>query len=70
MLAILIIFSSTYLLRGVWDLFEVPDGSTFKGILEGLSIGLLCDFAPIMLLLVFHFKNFSKNTEVPPTPEQ
>ena len=42
------------------------DLTTFGGILESLLIGLICDFAPVTLLMTFHFKNFhvSKKKEM------
>ena len=63
LLATLVIFSLTYMMRGVWNLKHEPNTSEFVGILEGISIGLLCDFAPLMFLLIFHFKNFSTKNE-------
>lgn len=63
LLAILIIFSSTYMLRGVWDLKEHPNSGTFVKIIEMLSIGILCDFVPIMFIMVFHYKNFFMKIE-------
>ena len=60
LLAILIIFSSTYLLRGIWDLKVDIDSGAFDMMIESFSIWLLCDFVPVMFLLVFHYKNFHK----------
>ena len=28
--------------------------------LKSMSVGIICDFAPVMLLVVFHYKNFNK----------
>ena len=64
LLAVLIIFSSTYILRGSWDIKMTSNLTEFWGMIESLSIGIICDFAPVMLLLVFHFKNFYKKNEV------
>ena len=30
----------------------------------GFGIGILCDFAPVMFLLIFHYKNFNKTVKV------
>ena len=59
LIAILIIFSSTYMLRGAHDQMVIVDAGEFVATLEGLVIILICDFAPLMVLLVFHFKNFT-----------
>ena len=58
LLAILVIFSSTYMLRGIWDLMLEVNFSHFNGMLSQLLVGLGCDFAPVFLLMVFHYKNF------------
>ena len=66
LMAILCIFSSTYMARGSWALFSAYfNKSKFVQTLIPLFIGLICDFAPVMVLLVFHFKNFGKKIEVP-----
>ena len=59
LLAILIIFCSTYLLRGIWDLKTNPASEAFTMMMESFSIAILCDFIPVMFLLVFHYKNFN-----------
>ena len=56
----LVIFSLTYMLRGIYNLEAKENSSEFKGIMVGLTIWVLCDFVPVMFLLIFHFKNFSK----------
>ena len=38
-------------------------------LVEELVIYFICDFGPVMMLLVFHFKNFSKRIEVTETTE-
>ena len=58
LLAILVIFSSTYMLRGIWDLMLKVNFAHFGGMLGQLLVGLGCDFAPVFLLMVFHYKNF------------
>ena len=60
LVTILIIFSSTYMLRSFWDFFSSTTPSPFVGTLVGFGVGLICDFAPIMFIMVFHFKNFKK----------
>ena len=50
LIAILVIFSTTYMLRGIYDLKMHPDSSLFVDLLIGFGIGILCDFAPVMFL--------------------
>ena len=57
-MAILIIFSSTYILRGVFELEVKTSLRKFNGMIYSLLIGLICDFTPLMLLMTFHYKNF------------
>ena len=58
LVAILFIYSSTYMFRGLFDLKADPNLSNFKELLIAILIGTFCDFVPIMLLLIFHFRNF------------
>ena len=60
----LVIFSLTYMLRGLYNLKAYKSQFAFEGIMVGLAIWLLCDFVPVMFLLIFHFKNFSKREGV------
>ena len=64
LLMILVIFSVTYITRGVWDLLRDPNPNSFVGLMDSLAIGIINDFAPVMFLMVFHFKNFNKQAEV------
>ena len=64
LLGTLILFSSTYILRGVWLLKSKPNTREPLEILIGLLVGIVCDFVPVTILLAFHFKNFnSKQTD-------
>ena len=58
LIVILVIFSSTYILRGIWDIKMSPALHTFGGMLNALFIGLICDLGPVMMLMFFHLKNF------------
>ena len=62
LIAILVMFSSTYLMRGVWDLISNPASSVFVQDIVTFAIFILCDFVPVMFMLVFHFKNFYKKS--------
>ena len=64
LVAVLVVFSLTYILRGLWDYMRSPNPTKFKGLMDSLAIGLLSDFAPVMFLEVFHFSNFHKKTKV------
>ena len=65
LLAILCVFSATYMVRGFWDIYEPADDLTFKNMItDMLLIGLFCDFVPIMPLLIFHYRNFKVTTVV------
>ena len=57
-MVILVIFSSTYMLRGIWDLMLTVNFAHFSGMLGQLLVGLICDFAPVVLLMLWHYKNF------------
>ena len=59
----LVIFSLTYMMRGVWDLKNDPNSSAFVVIVMDMTIFVFCDFLPIMFLLIFHFRNFNKREE-------
>ena len=69
LLAILTIFSSTYILRGVFELEVNTNLNSFRGMIYSLLVGLICDFTPLMLLMTFHYKNFhQKVVEQAPDP--
>ena len=58
---ILFTFSITYLIRGLFNqIFEWRQSLDFNFVLYDITINILFDFAPIMLMLMFHFKNFSE----------
>ena len=59
LLATLILFSSTYILRGTWLLSAKPDSDTCVVIMIGLLVGIVCDFAPVIILQAYHYKNFN-----------
>ena len=64
-MTILVLFSSTYLARGIWDLEVNLEFSELKGIVSYLMTGIICDFIPVIILIIFHYKNFRvKNEEV------
>ena len=46
------------MLRGIWDFQIDPKLVTFQEIIEEMVLGILCDFLPVTLLLIFHFRNF------------
>ena len=54
---ILGVFNFTYLLRGIWDLVQMPQGSYAKLVLQ-IILGLFFDCFPVTLLLIFHYRNF------------
>ena len=60
----LVYFCLTYVLRGLWDYYREPNPTKFKGLMESLAIGIISDFAPVMFLEIFHYKNFHKKTKV------
>ena len=60
LLAILVIFSSTYMARGFWDILASEEFDESSGMRGQLLIGICCDFAPVVLLMLFHYKNFRK----------
>ena len=60
---ILLIFSGSYMFRGIFTLTkdDITDSVVlhqYAGMLEYLIINQFCDFCPVMLILVFHFRNF------------
>ena len=58
LLAILVMFSSTYLMRGTWDIISDTKSGSFVNYVVTITIFILCDFVPIIFMLVFHFRNF------------
>ena len=58
------------MLRGIYNLKHRPNSGAFLGIMEGHAIGILCDFVPVMFLLIFNFKNFNKREEEEGVAEQ
>ena len=63
LLTILIIFSSSYMLRGFLDILGDRSDVFFVTIMEFLTVGFIGDFATIMPLMAFHKKNFKKKIE-------
>lgn len=55
---ILGVFNVTYLLRALWDIFADSKFETFRGMIIDLNVGILCDFVPVTLLMIYHYKNF------------
>ena len=58
LLVILIIFSSSYMARGIWDMITKVEWKYFDGIVTQLLIDISSDFAPVVLIMLFHYKNF------------
>ena len=60
LLTILVIFSSTYILRGVFDVWfnKFVNVHTFKGLLFAFLVAIICDFIPLAMFMIFHYKNF------------
>ena len=66
--AILLIFTGSYIVTAICsltdiDITDLDDGFVFAGMLEYLLVKQLCDFITIMLLLVFHYRNFRERKE-------
>ena len=58
---VLTVFNITYLLRGFYDLNSGrKDIPTLKVVIISLSYGLLWDFFPVMMLMIYHYRNFKK----------
>ena len=55
---ILFTFSITYILRGFYDQIDGLQNTNYIFQIIAITIFLLFDFVPIMLMLVFHYKNF------------
>ena len=56
---ILFTFSITYIIRAVWDQISVRQHrQDFRYTLCDITLHILYDWIPIMLMLMFHFKNF------------
>lgn len=56
---ILGIFNSTYLARALWDyIFLQTQLPSFQLQLSAVLLGLFWDWMPIMIILIFHRKNF------------
>lgn len=55
---ILSVFSFTYLIRAVWDTMTSELYKSYALMVSAMSLTLLWDFAPVMLLLIFHYRNY------------
>ena len=55
---ILSVFSTSYLIRALWDTFYKPSETTFDSLSGAVVLGIVFDFIPIMLIITLHFKNF------------
>ena len=55
---ILGVFSASYLVRALWDTFYDPKSTTFGSLAGAISLGIVFDFAPVMLLILLHYRNF------------
>ena len=58
LLLVLVIFSSTYMARGIWNMITIVEWKNFPGLVTQLLIDITGDFAPIVLIMSFHYKNF------------
>ena len=58
LLLILVIFSSTYMARGIWNMITIVEWRNFAGLITQLLIDITGDFAPIVMIMLFHYKNF------------
>ena len=56
---ILSVFSSVYLVRGCYDAKFKPGFDSFAQLLWDILQGILYDFIPVMLIMYFHYRNFS-----------
>ena len=57
---ILSVFSATYMIRGIWDTLSLRKNDSFGLLVWSVLNGLLYDFIPVMLIMYFHYRNFSK----------
>ena len=57
---ILSVFSGTYLLRAVWDTLYNPTFNHFWSMMAAVLTGLVWDFMPVMLIMIFHHHNFKE----------
>ena len=57
---ILSVFSATYMIRGIWDSITHTSNANFGLLMWSVLNGVLYDFIPIMLIMYFHYRNFSK----------
>ena len=62
---ILIIFSSSYLLRGFWNEILSESSRAFAKLTTQVVAGLIFDCVPIMFLLIYHLRNFHNESELP-----
>ena len=66
----LVLFSLTYMLRGIWDLKIFSFSDAFGRLMIEITIVILCDVVPVMFLLGFHFRNLNKKEEKDVTEEE
>ena len=66
LLAILITFSTTYIMRGLFDIKVDMKLMTFVSMLSYLIVYFFCDYLPLMLLMTFHYRNFNSKATTNP----
>lgn len=60
---ILIVFNSSYLLRGIWDQMSSPYMPEYYMMMLNIATGLAFDCFPVSCLIYFHYRNFkTKNS--------
>ena len=64
LVVILVIFCSSYLVRGVWNNILSENRQAFGKLMIQLLAGLIFDCIPIMFLLIYHLRNFNTKSEV------
>ena len=60
---IMLMFTSTYLARALWDAFQQPTGTSFESMAGSIWLSLAFDFFPVSLLMYLHYRNFTVKSE-------
>ena len=53
------VFSISYMLRGFFNLYGNPEINDLNMLIIGVMGGLIWDFFPVTMMMVFHYRNFS-----------
>jgi hypothetical protein len=61
---ILGVFNITYLMRAVWDMMTDEFYISYTIMVSVMLLAIVWDFVPVMILLVFHYRNYKYSAAI------